>query len=212
GAARDRGKRETAATVTDHARCRIEEIAARAGGKAQMRHQQKEGQHAELVAQDGFEQHDARLDDRGFRAEQHDEPHHSDETHRNADRNAERQQDQQCDDAERAAHRRSPVRSNSSRTKSTAIAAAAMNEITRSGRNGMLSSSLCSNSLHVSTVSQSAPAASPAKNKIDKNADRRFSTPRVRTPTRSMRSVTRACACLIVVDTIAAVAASGIAA
>src|SRR5690606_18491414 len=144
------GERETATAVTDHPRRRIEEIAARTRREAQMRHEQKKRQHAELVARNRLEQHDTRLDDRRLRAEQNHEPNHSDETHRDADRDAERQEDEQCNDPERAAHRRSPVRRNSSRRKSAAITAAPAKETRRRGRNEMCSSSLSSNSLHVS--------------------------------------------------------------
>src|SRR3546814_5050490 len=49
----------------------IEEVAARTRGEAQVRHEQEQRQHAELVARHGFEEHDAGLDRCRFEPDEH---------------------------------------------------------------------------------------------------------------------------------------------
>ena len=75
----------------------------------------------------------------------------------------------------------------------------------------MCRSSLCSYSFHASKVSHSAPAASPAKNSTERNAEILRNTSRAVGLRRSVRIVTLACERVRVADTIAELAVSRIA-
>ncbi len=86
--------------MTDQAGGGIEEVAARAGREAQVRHQQEEGQHAQLVSRCCLEKDHAGFDQRGFRSEQQHEADEAHHPHRHADRNAQSQQREQRENAD----------------------------------------------------------------------------------------------------------------
>src|SRR5688500_5681502 len=196
--------------MSHHACSGVEEITACIRSEAQMRHQQEQGQNPELIASDGFEQHNARLDDRRLRTEQQSQTDQSDNAHRHADRHAEREQHEHSNDTEQAVHTRPRAVRHRSRRNTKAIAAAATKERMRNGLYGMRSSSLLSWSFHSSIVSHSAPAAMQMKNAADNAPENTRSHLRQRSFTRAVNSVTLACESFSVVASIAADASTKI--
>src|SRR5690606_8812186 len=147
GASGDRRNRESSSAMPEEPRRESEEIAARTGDEAQVRHQHEQRQRAELVARHRLEDEHAGLDQRGLETERKNQAAEPGDAEGDADRHAGEQQDQKHDHAGESQARLAdqrvlrPSAPLSDSTKSTSsVSTAAM----RSGRYGMPSSSLAS--------------------------------------------------------------------